>query len=293
MEKVFIDVHCHVFKRPYIWIDGKSLFSSPEQVIKRYDELGIEKGVLLPIVNPEVYLPQSNEEIIEICEKYPGRFIPFCNIDPRAITNSPEADFEKILNYYKSLGCKGIGEVMPNLPFLDERVLNLFRHAEKVGFPIIFDGNGKLGNTYGLYDEPGLPQLEKCLSLFPDLKFIGHGPSFWSEISVLKDEEDRYGYPDYPVIEEGIVPVLFRKYRNLYGDLSARSGYNALKRDTEYAVKFLSEFSDRLLFGTDLCRPDQDTPLIKFLKGLVEKGKISENIFRKIVRENAIKLLNL
>jgi predicted TIM-barrel fold metal-dependent hydrolase len=290
---MFIDIHCHAFKRPYIWIDGKPLFSTPEQILKRYDELGIEKGVLLPIVNPEVYLPQSNEEIIEICEKYPDRFIPFCNIDPRAITNSPEADFEKILNYYKSLGCKGIGEVMPNLPFLDERVLNLFKHVEKVGFPLIFDGNGRLGNTYGLYDEPGLTQLEKCLSMFPDLKILGHGPTFWAEISILKKQEDRYTYPDYPVIEEGAVPKLMRKYKNLYGDLSAGSGYNALARDPEYAVKFINEFKDRLLFGTDLCRPDQKIPLVQFLINLVEKGKISETTFNKIARENAKKLLNL
>jgi predicted TIM-barrel fold metal-dependent hydrolase len=290
---MFIDIHCHAFKRPYIWIDGKPLFSTPEQILKRYDELGIEKGVLLPIVNPEVYLPQSNEEIIEICEKYPDRFIPFCNIDPRAITNSPEADFEKILNYYKSLGCKGIGEVMPNLPFLDERVLNLFKHVEKVGFPLIFDGNGRLGNTYGLYDEPGLTQLEKCLSMFPDLKILGHGPTFWAEISILKKQEDRYTYPDYPVIEEGAVPKLMRKYKNLYGDLSAGSGYNALARDPEYAVKFINEFKDRLLFGTDLCRPDQKIPLVQFLINLVEKGKMSKTTFNKIARENAKKLLNL
>ncbi len=244
-------------------------------------------------MNPEVYLPQSNEEIIEICEKYPDRFIPFCNIDPRAITNSPDADFEKFLNYYKSLGCKGIGEVMPNLQFLDERVLNLFKHVEKVGFPLIFDGNGRLGNTYGLYDDPGLCQLEKCLSLFPNLKFLGHGPAFWAEISVLKNIEDRHGYPNYPVIEEGIVPKLFRKYPNLYGDLSAGSGYNALARDPEYAVKFLNEFSDRLLFGTDICRSDQKVPIVKFLTELAEKGKISENVFKKIARENTIKLLNL
>ncbi|MCM8772670.1 MAG: amidohydrolase family protein [Candidatus Omnitrophica bacterium] len=293
MEKFFIDIHVHAFKRPYVWIDGRPLFSTPEQILKKYDELGIEKGVLLPIVNSEVYLPQSNEEILEICEKYPDRFIPFCNIDPRALTNSPESNFEIILDYYKNLGCKGIGEVMPNLPFLDERVLNLFKYVEKVGFPLIFDSNGKIGNTYGLYDEPGLPQLEKCLNLFPKLKFIGHGPAFWAEISVLKNVNDRYTYPDYPVIEEGVVPKLMRKYPNLYGDLSAQSGYNALARDPEYAVKFLNEFADKLLFGTDICRPDAEVPLVSFLINLVEKGKISEKVFKKIARENVEKLLNL
>ncbi|MEI8345181.1 MAG: hypothetical protein WCG06_03820, partial [Candidatus Omnitrophota bacterium] len=54
----------------------------------------------------------------------------------------------------------------------------------------------------------------------------------------------------YPITDEGRVPQLMRKYTNLYGDLSAGSGCNALKRDRKYAVKFLNEFQDRLMFGT-------------------------------------------
>ncbi|MCM8786210.1 MAG: amidohydrolase family protein, partial [Candidatus Omnitrophica bacterium] len=91
----------------------------------------------------------------------------------------------------------------------------------------------------------------------------------------------------------GVVPKLMRKYSNLYGDLSAGSGYNALARDLNYAVEFLNEFQDILLFGTDICRPDQEIPIVDFLLNLVEKGKISKRVFDKIMRENAIKLLNL
>jgi predicted TIM-barrel fold metal-dependent hydrolase len=84
-----------------------------------------------------------------------------------------------------------------------------------------------------------------------------------------------------------------RKYKNLYGDLSAGSGYNALKRDINYAVDFLNEFQDRLLFGTDICAPTTPTPLVDLLLKLKEEGKISETVFNKIARENAIKLLKL
>ncbi|MFA6665708.1 MAG: amidohydrolase family protein, partial [Armatimonadota bacterium] len=96
-----------------------------------------------------------------------------------------------------------------------------------------------------------------------------------------------------PIIEEGVVPHLMRRYPNLYGDLSAGSGHNALARDPEYAVKFLNEFQDRLLFGTDICAPDTPTPLVDFLLDLRDSGKISEAVFQKIARENAVKLLNL
>lgn len=292
---MFIDIHGHAYKRPYPGLSGKPVFSTPEQLLETYEKVGIEKAVLLPLVSPEVYLPQSNEEILEITELYPGRFIPFCNIDPRALTNSATAPLEYLLRYYKDCGCKGIGEVMPNIPFLHPMALNLFRNVEKVGFPLIFDITTKIGGAYGLYDDPGLPQFEQCLQMFPELKFLGHGPPFWAEIARLEKVSDRAGYPSYPVREEGVVPSLFRRYPNLHGDLSAGSGYNALARDTAYAAKFLTEFQNRLFFGTDICgyEPDKDPPLPGFLAGLLKNGDIAESVFKKVARGNAVKLFGI
>ncbi len=288
---MFIDIHGHAYRKVGPPQNGKQTFATPEQLLPRYDRIGIEKAVLLPLVGPEVYLPQSNDDIIEMGEKFGGRFIPFCNVDPRALTNSSDAPLGDLLRYYQDKGCKGIGEVMPNLPFLHPLVQNLFKHVQDVGFPLIFHMATQIGNAYGLYDEPGLPQLERSLQLFPKLKFLGHGPPFWAEIGKLEIPGDRAGYPKYPVKEEGVVPGLMRKYPNLLGDLSAGSGYNALARDPAYAVKFLHEFQDRLFFGTDICSPDGPTPLVDFLLQIRQEKKISEEIFQKIARENAVKLL--
>ena len=87
-------------------------------------------------------------------------------------------------------------------------------------------------------------------------------------MGVLETVADHCAYPSYPIKEEGAVPKLFRRYKNLWGDLSAGSGYNALARDVDYAVKFLNEFQDRLCFGTDICYADQKLPLAEFLIGL-------------------------
>ncbi len=290
---MFIDIHGHADKRPYPGPRGKPVFSTPEQLLVKYDKFQISKAVLLPLVSPEVYLPQSNEEILEISEKYPDIFIPFCNIDPRAITNTDKAPLGYLLEYYKECGCKGIGEVMPNIPFLHPLALNLFHHVEIAELPLIFDITTQIGGSYGLYDDPGLPQFEKCLKMFPKLKFLGHGPPFWAEISELETPADRAGYPTYPIKKEGVVPKLLRRYPNLYGDLSAGSGYTALARDLEYAEVFLNEFQDKLFFGTDICSADSDPELPALLLSLLEKGKISNKVFNKIARENAIKLLNL
>ncbi len=131
------------------------------------------------------------------------------------------------------------------------------------------------------------------LQKFPNLKFFGHSQSFWAEIARLETPGERYGYPCSAVKEEGVIPKLMRKYPNLYGDLSAGSACNALKRDRKYAIKFLNEFQDRLMFGTDITAPDTATPLVDFLLELKSAGDIPELVFNKVARENAIRILYL
>jgi len=290
---MFIDIHAHAYREECPVADGYTRFVTPRQVIKRYDELNIEKGAYLPLIGPETYLPQSNEDVIDICKNSSGRLFPFCNLDPRGLGNCPDSNFAIWLQHYKNRGCKGIGEFMPNLQFEDQRCQNFFSHVEKIGMPLIFDISARIGGTYGLYDDMGLPQLERTLQRFPGLIIFGHGQAFWSEIGILETPADRATYPLYPVGKEGIVPKLFRRYKNLWGDLSATSGYNALARDPEYAAEFLNEFQDRLCFGTDICRADQKLPLAGFLIGLRDNGKLSQTAFEKIARENAMKILGL
>ncbi len=180
------------------------------------------------------------------------------------------------------------------MSFLDPLVQNLFKSAEQAGLPLTFHISPVTGNNYGLVDDNGLPRLEESLKRFPNLKFLGHSQAFWAEMSVIENPAaDRFDYPAYPVAREGRIPKLMRKYPNLYGDLSAGSGYNALKRDREYAIKFLDEFQDRLMFGTDICAPDTPAPLVDFLLELKSTGGISEAVFNKVARKNAVRILNL
>jgi len=297
---MFIDIHAHAYRKPIPFVVQ---FCTAEQVIERYDEAGIERGVLLPIVSPEIYLPQANEDIIEMAQKYPDRFIPWCNIDPRALTNAVDAPLDRLLRYYKDQGCKGVGEIMLNVPVMHPMVQNLFKHAQDVGLPVTFDGSDQLGGDFGLYDDPGLPQMEHTLQRFPNLTVLGHGPIFWAEIGRLETPAQRktafrpdgeqvgWNPPGGPIKEEGVISKFFRRYPNLYGELSDAS--HALARDTEYGPKFLTEFQDRLLFGTDLCNPEQPFLTQKLLLDWRESKMISEQVFQKIARENAVKLLQL
>lgn len=291
----FIDIHCHCVEESGCPI-GKGLppLSNPQEMVRFYDELGVEKGCILPLGTCENFIGgQSNEEVLRIAKAHPDRFVPFCNIDPRAGGNSCQARFDEAFAWYREHGCKGIGEICSNIHFLDPRAQNLFAAAERAGLSVTFHIAAYEGWLYGLVDEPGLPELEECLKRFPKLKFFGHSQSFWCEIGEYTTLDERIGYPRGPV-KEGAIPRLMRRYPNLYGDLSAGSGANALMRDREYGIRFLTEFQDRLMFGIDICAPQTHwVKLPQYLRELVAKGEISETVFRKVGRENAIKLCGL
>jgi len=290
---VFIDIHVHAQRFSGPLRSNNRDFSSPEWLIERYDKIDVDKAVLLPLVSPECrYTITTTEEMLDICERYPDRFIPFCNVDPRAISDGPDAPLDKLLSYYRDRGCKGIGEVTANLRFDDPRVENLFRHCEALGLPLTFHISPTMGGNYGLYDDPGLPLLDNALAKFPNLIFLGHSQAFWVEIAPL-ESSSRNSYPKSPIAEEGAVPRLMREHPNLHGDLSAGSGHNALARDIDYAARFLEEFQDRLYFGTDICAPDTPTPLVDLMRSMRDEGRISEAVFNKIAHENAVRLLGL
>ncbi len=100
---MIIDIHSHVYKHPLPFVTP---FYDPEQLIAAYDHAGIDNAVLLPVVSPEIYFPQSVDEVLDICHAYPDRFIPYCNVDPRSMINTDRAPLTKVLEYYKNKGCK-------------------------------------------------------------------------------------------------------------------------------------------------------------------------------------------
>jgi len=292
---MLIDIHSHCYRKAIPRLPGQGGVSLPDTLLAAYDKLGVDKGCLLPLSGPEYALPCTNEDMLEIAAMHPDRFIPFCNLHPYAVSNTVNAPLEKILEQYRDAGCRGVGEVTFNLPFCDPYMQNLFRAIQKTGMPCTIHLTNRKGAFYGIIDDPGLPGLEETLASFPRLKILGHSAPFWAEIAPLATPFDRMSYPQGKVTQEGVVPKLMRKYKNLYGDLSASSGANAFLRDPEYAVKFLTEFQDRLLFGIDIASAEVgDTlPLRDFLVELKGQKKISAEVFEKITWRNAKELLGL
>ena len=288
-----IDVHVHTSMWSGTEFNTMCHLITPEEIRETYKKLNIEKGFLLPLVSPECRMYfQSNEEAQYLAKKHSDIFYWFCNIDPRMCKNSASTDFSEILMKYKNLGAIGVGEMTANL-YVDEPMMeNLFYHCAETDMPVTIHIAAEKYNNYGIVDDIGLPRLEKMLKKYPRLKIVGHSLCFWSEISDDVTSENR-GSWGVGKANGGRIAELLRNYPNLYCDLSAGSGFSALNRDRDYAYRFIEEFSDRLMYGTDLCRVNQETYLSDWLCDAYEKGNITKENYAKICRENAIKLFNL
>jgi hypothetical protein len=298
---MIIDCHAHIYAfetiKPYKWLRNKSL--TVEEQIEIMDSQGIDKSIVLPFNSAEMPSDhQSFGEVLYICKKYPARFIPFCNIDPRATDVGEMKGVEKFefwLNQYKDLGCKGLGEFTPRLRWQDCRVENLLKACENVGFPVTFHTSTEDVITYGVIDDMGLPGLEGALKKFPDLKFFGHSQAFWSELSGDLPTDNKNSYPKGKVTSEGAVVKFMRKYPNLYADISAGSGLNALERDPDFTWRFIEEFQDRVLLGLDNTSKDSVSKLnqVQWLRNNRDKKNISADIFEKIAWKNINDILGL
>jgi predicted TIM-barrel fold metal-dependent hydrolase len=185
-----------------------------------------------------------------------------------------------------------MGELMANLYVDDPLMENLFFHCAECNMPVIIHIAPSTYGYYGIIDELGLPRLEKIIKKYPKLKILGHSQPFWAEIGNDVTDENRNSYPEGKV-KEGRIVKLMREYENLYGDMSAGSGFNAISRDPEFGYRFIEEFKDKLFFGTDICAPHNNMLLSHWLDKAYEEKNISEDAYRKISRENAIKILGL
>ena len=253
-----------------------------EDLLSYMGERGVELAVVLslpPDSDPHAKVV-SNRKLLETVEPHAGRLAPFCCPNPLNARAAPL--FKRMVGE----GCRGLGELKVQLRIDDPRVVKLLKAAESLGVPaLVHIEEGPLFSyCYGV------DKLEDVLKLAPDLKLVVHGPGWWRHVSAEPGTE---AYPKGPVKGEGLVHRLLRRYDNLYADISASSGLNALARDPEHARRFLEEFQDKVVFGTDFpCLSEEgqfgtDGAHLRLIGGL----QLPERAVRKILRENAEKLL--
>ena len=71
---------------------------------------------------------------------------------------------------------------------------------------------------------------------FPEVIFIGHANGWWNSLS--GDVTALKGYPEGKIVPGGAAVRLLENYPNMYADLSANSGLNAITRDPDFGIPF-------------------------------------------------------
>ncbi len=115
---------------------------------------------------------------------------------------------------------------------------------------------------------------------------IGHGPRWWEAISA--DDDGSCSYPKTPVVKGGVADRFLQEYDNMYADISAGSGYNAMTRDLEFTQGFIERNCLKLLFATDYLCAGHEVGHVKWMRETPMKEErraaISEGNARRILR---------
>jgi predicted TIM-barrel fold metal-dependent hydrolase len=157
--------------------------------------------------------------------------------------------------------------------------------AQEFGVPVL------LHFEHGAYNLR-IERFHRILDRYPKVNFIGHAQTWWGNIDSAHVQHVMY--PRWPVTPGGWTDRYLRDYPNMFGDLSAGSGLNALMRDEAHAREFLSRHQDKLLYGSDCndsagagdkCSGSRQIAAIRRLA--------SPAVQRKIFYQNAHRILRL
>ena len=241
------------------------------------------------------------EQVKAMQAKYPNKFVWSAGAD---IT---KPDAEALLTKAVKAGAQGIGEIKFHVKADGPELRRMYSLAAELNVPILvhfqevphFEGEGVWST--------GFKRFEAILKAYPKTKFIGHADAFWANVSADYAEKD--AYPTGPIKRGGITDKLLGDYPNLFGDLSANSGNNALSRDAEFTKDFLARHQNKLVFGSDCSCQDghgagisqANNPAAARLKGqcvaratlTILKQQTNPKVFRKLAWENAHKLFKI
>jgi predicted TIM-barrel fold metal-dependent hydrolase len=140
----------------------------------------------------------------------------------------------------------------------------------------------------------GFERFHKMLEKYSKVNFLGHAQTWWANID-RNNSDQSVMYPKGPVTRGGLTDRYLSDYPNMFGDLSAGSGLNALTRDEDFARDFVARHQDKLVYGSDCsdhvgsgaaCQGAQTIAAIRRLSP-------SKAIERKLLYGNAKKLFRL
>ena len=253
-----------------------------EQLIAHQRAMGITQTVLLPagrFFGLEAACG-GNDRVMEVAKRLPREFVFFANEVP--YLSEARDEIRRVLR----AGGLGIGE-QKFMVDADSRALAIVAElAQEFGVPVL------LHFQFGRYNT-SFERFPRILEKFPTVNFIGHAQTWWANIDAKADQPVLY--PKGPVTPGGLTDKYLADYPNMFADMSAGSGLNAMLRDEDHARAFIARRADKLMFGSDCddaigsgekCSGSQMLATIRRLAP-------SKEIERKLLFGNAKRVLKL
>jgi predicted TIM-barrel fold metal-dependent hydrolase len=234
-------------------------------------------------------------------ERRPGRFARSVSADPTL----PDAG--KVLRNALEGGAVSMGELKFHVALDSPEMRRVYDIAAEMKVPVMMHIQTFPHFPGEMPYNTGYPEFDKVLRAYPRTMFIGHGDLFWAHISA--DVPTDRGYPGGPIKRGGLTDKWLSDFPNLFADMSANSGNNALSRDAVFTHDFIMRHQEKLIFGSDCSCTDgkgsgvsqNNNPEAARLAGkcvaretlTLLKHLASHEIFRRVVWENGIELFKL
>jgi predicted TIM-barrel fold metal-dependent hydrolase len=255
---------------------------SDEELIAHQRTMGITKTVLLPAGSKYGLAVGAggNDTCVALAKRLPDQFVFFVNELPDIPATRP------VLEKYLRMGAIGIGEQKFPVEADSSYINQVAELAHYFGVPML------LHFEYGTYNM-GFERFHKVLERYPQVNFIGHAQSWW--LNIDKNADPKILYPKGSVKPGGLTDRWLSDYPNMFGDLSAGSGLNAILRDEEHARGFLSRHQDKLLYGSDCSDRIGDGPKCSGSQQLAAIRRLSPSpqATEKMLYGNAARVLKI
>jgi predicted TIM-barrel fold metal-dependent hydrolase len=255
---------------------------SDADLIAHQQILGATKTVLLPAGSKYGLEADAwgNDSCLALAQKYPGQFYFFANELPDI------PDTRRVIEKYLKLGAIGIGEQKFTVESDSQHIHLIASIAEHYDAPVL------LHFQHGKYNTEFV-RFHRVLEKFPRVNFIGHAQTWWGNIDRRHDQSVLY--PKGKVTPGGLTDRWLADYPNMYGDLSAGSGLNAMERDEDHAREFLVRHQSKLMYGSDCQDPDGKGAVCTGMRqlALLRRLVTDKKVLNKILSENAQRVLKL
>jgi predicted TIM-barrel fold metal-dependent hydrolase len=280
-----IDVHQHI-----------SYLDRTDEATRQHQRaMGVTKTILLPagcpvkmasthdgVSNGLQAKALGNEACYQFARAHPKEYLFAANEVPDLDGATRE------IERYLKLGAIMIAELKFGLDSDSPAMQRIYEVAQAWRVPVLMHWQ------VGMYNY-GFERFYKMLEKFPGVNFIGHAQTWWANVDKNNQDDPKKLYPTGPVTPAGLTDRYLADYPNMFGDLSAGSGLNALTRDESFTPEFFQRHQDKLLFGSDCPDPDGSGPKCTGAKTIaaVRRFAPSKEIERKVLYENAKRLFRL